>query len=130
MNLYPFPEFLLKIAAALLVFISPIGNIMMAVSLLLIADCVTGTAASLKKGEKFSSHKFFNSIIKMIFYLILIMVSHLVQVHLVNEIPFTQLAIYMVVVYEFSSLAENVGIITGRDVFAFFRDALGRLKKK
>lgn len=115
---------------ALLIFLAPIKGILLAVSVLIVVDAITGIWASKKKGEKFSSGKFFNSIVKLVFYLLLVLVSQMIQVHLISEIPFTQLSIYFIVFYEFSSFLENVGVITGRDVFAFFKEALGKLKKK
>lgn len=122
------PDFLMKILAALAVFIAPIQNTMIAVAILIVADAITGIWASQKKGEKFSSRKFFASITKLLLYLFLIMVSQIVESHLIDEIPFVQLSVYFIVFYEFSSFLENVGTITGRDVFAFFKEQLLKLK--
>lgn len=125
-----FPDFVLKIATALLLFLAPIQPVLIAVSILIIADCFTGIWASFKKGEKFSSSKFFNSIVKLIFYGLLIMISRMIEVHLVAHLPLVELSVYLIVFYEFSSFLENVGVITGRDVFRWFKKTLNNLKRK
>ena len=130
MNIFPIDQFLFKILTAFIIFLTPIKGVLLAVSILIIADAITGIWASKIKGEIFSSKKFFNSITKLLFYLLLILISQMIQLHLINEIPFLQLSIYFIVFYEFSSFLENVGVITGRDVFGFFKAALGKLKKK
>jgi len=130
MNIFPIDQFIFKILTAFIIFVTPIQGVLFAVSILIIVDAITGIWASKIKGEAFSSKKFFNSITKLLFYLLLILISQMVQLNLINEIPFTQLSIYFIVFYEFSSFLENVGVITGRDVFGFFKDALGRLKRK
>jgi phage-related holin len=128
LKLLPLPDFAMKVFTALAVFIAPIKSIMIAVSILIVADAITGIWASQKKGEPFSSRKFFASITKLLIYLFLIMVSQIVELHLISQIPFVQLSVYFIVFYEFSSFLENVGVITGHDVFAFFKEQLLKLK--
>lgn len=129
-KLVNFPDFVLKIATAFILFLAPIQPVLIAVSILIIVDCFTGIWASFKKGEKFSSAKFFDSIVKLIFYGLLIIISHMVETHLVSHLPLVELSIYLIVFYEFSSFLENVGVITGRDVFRWFKDTLSNLKRK
>lgn len=128
LKLLSFPDFLMKVLTALAVFISPIQNTMIAVAVLIVADAITGIWASQKRGEKFSSTKFFASITKLLIYLFLIMISQIVESHLISQVPFVQLSVYFIVFYEFSSFLENVGIITGHDVFAFFKEQILKLK--
>ena len=127
-NFLSLPDFLMKVLTAFAVFITPIQNTMIAVAILIVADAITGIWASQKKGEKFSSTKFFASITKLLIYLFLIAISQIVESHLVSEIPFVQLSVYFIVFYEFSSFLENVGVITGHDVFAFFKEQILKLK--
>lgn len=126
----PFPEFIMKVLTALAVFFAPIQTTLIAISLLIIFDAITGIGASLKKGEKFSSAKMFNSIVKLVFYGLLIITSRMIEQHLVTTLPLVELSVYMVVAYEFTSFLENVGIIVERDVFKWFKEALGNLKRK
>lgn len=128
MNIYPFPEFLLKAIALLAIFFAPISSIMLAVSALIIADCITGIWSSKVKGVPFSSSRFFSSVTKLIVYLLLIMISHLVQLHLVPEVPLLKLSIFFITSTEFLSFVENVSIIAGRDVVGFFKEALNKMK--
>lgn len=128
MKIYPFQEFLFKIGLAFLTFITPIASILGAVSVLIIADAITGIWASKVKGIAFSSTRFFSSIVKLIAYLFLILISRTVEIYLVPVIPLLQLSIYFICFYEFSSFLENVGIITGRDVIGFFKETLYKLK--
>ncbi len=128
MHIYPLPQFICKIFTALFIFIAPIQSTLLAVCLLVVADAVTGIIASMKRGERFSSSKFSASIVKLLFYTLLILVSHMIEKYLVPEIPFLQLSIYFIVFYEFSSFIENVGVITGRDLFTWFKESLNKLK--
>ncbi len=128
MKILPLPEFLLKIFAMIMLFLSPIKEMMIAVAFLIIADAITGIWAARKKGERFSSTKFFDSIVKLLIYLVLIMISHMTQLYLVTTLPLLQLSIYFIVFYEFSSFLENVGVITGRDIFSWFKQTLSSLK--
>ena len=119
---------LFKFLTAIAVFIAPIQAILISVSVLIIADTITGIWAALVKGDKFSSNKFFSSISKLIMYTTLILVSHMVELHLVSVVPWVQISVYFIIFYEFSSFLENVGIIVGRDIFAFFKESLNNLK--
>jgi phage-related holin len=128
MKIFPLPEFMMKIVAMLFLFLTPIKEVMLAVAFLIIADAITGIWAAKKKGEKFSSNKFFDSIVKLIFYLVLIMISRMTELYLISHLPLVQLSIYFIVFYEFSSFLENVGVITGRDIFSWFKTTLSSLK--
>lgn len=121
-------DFWLKIGASIVVFFTPVQNTIIGVVVLIIADAVTGIIASRKRGEKFSSSKLSRSLVKLLFYTLLIGISHVVEEQLVSEIPFVQVSVYFIVFYEFSSFLENIGVITGRDVFSWFRDVLDRMK--
>lgn len=128
MKIYPFPEFFMKVFAVLALFFAPIAHIMLALTILILCDCVTGIWSSQKRGIPFSSSKFFSSITKLIVYLMLIMVSHLVQLYLVPEIPLVKLSIFFCTTTEFLSFVENVSSISGRNVVGYFREQLGKLK--
>jgi len=120
--------FVFKILTSLSIFVAPIKQSLIAVAILIIVDTITGIWASFKKGEKFKSNKFFDSIIKLMVYTVLLLVSQMVESALVPEIPFVKLSLYYIVFYEFSSFLENVGVITGRDIFSWFKQALYSLK--
>lgn len=128
MNLSEFPEFIIKLVTGIMVFLSPIKDVMLAITILIVADAFTGIWASHVKNERFSSSKFFSSITKLIVYLMLIMISHLVELHLIPELPLVKLSIWFITITEFSSLVENISIISGRDVIGFFREQLSKLK--
>lgn len=121
-------DFFFKVLASLTIFITPIVESLIAVAILIIVDTITGIWASFKKGEKFKSNKFFDSIVKLIAYTGLLLISKMVENALVSEIPFVKLSLYYIVFYEFSSFLENVGVITGRDIFSWFKQALLSLK--
>lgn len=128
MNVFPLPEFLIKIIVAFMIFLAPLYDVMLAITVLIVVDAFTGIWASNIKGERFSSSKFFQSIVKLIIYLVLIMVSHLVEIHLLPELPILKLSIWFVSITEFSSFLENTSIISGRDVIGFFKEQLSKFK--
>lgn len=122
------PDFWLKLITSASVFLTPIKETIIAVICLVVVDAITGIWASYKRGQKFSSRKFSMTLAKLIWYTIAIAVCHMVQIYLVPQIPFVKVMVYFVVFYEFSSFLENVGIITGRDVFSWFRGFFDKIK--
>lgn len=121
-------DILLKALTVAALFFAPLYSIMWAVTVLIIVDCFTGVWASRIKRIPFSSSKFFSSITKLVVYIILIIISYIVEVNLIPEIPLLKLSVFFIAVTEFISFAENVTIISGRDIVGFFREQFGKLK--
>lgn len=119
-----------NIVIALCSLIVPLHMSLVAVFILVVSDAITGIAASIKKGEQFQSSKLFNSILKLFVYQMLIIVAAIIQHYLMNDlIPLTNWLLMFIATVEFSSLAENATVLTGRDIVSYVKDLFKRLKK-
>lgn len=72
--------FLSSIAAFLL----PIKGLIIIMGLVVALDLITGIYASRKNKEAITSHKLFNTIIKLCFYSTIIIISYMIDIHIFN----------------------------------------------
>jgi len=99
----------------LVAFFSPIYYAFLLVIILVIVDTITGVMkAGKSKVENIESSKMFRFIPKLIFYLLLVIVSHSANLYIDNQIPFVKLAIIRISWIEVKSIDENF-----RDMFGF-----------
>jgi len=99
----------------LVAFFSPIYYAFLLVIILVIVDTITGVMkAGKSKVENIESSKMFRFIPKLIFYLLLVIVSHSANLYIDNQIPFVKLAIIGISWIEVKSIDENF-----RDMFGF-----------
>lgn len=87
-------------------------KIVVAVILLIIIDTITGVIGAYKQNEPISSKKFFDSIIKLIFFPMIIAAASITQTALGTEILFLpQIVAGYLAMHEFLSIVENFGKI-------------------
>jgi len=99
----------------LVAFFSPIYYAFLLVIILVIVDTITGVMkAGKSKVENIESSKMFRFVPKLIFYLLLVIVSHSANLYVDNQIPFVKLAIIGIAWIEVKSIDENF-----RDMFGF-----------
>ena len=96
-------------------FFAPIYYAFLFVIILVIVDTITGVMKAGKSDVlKIESSKMFRFIPKLIFYLLLVIVSHSASLYVDNQIPFVKLAIIGVSWIEIKSIDENF-----REMFGF-----------
>lgn len=108
-------------------FVAPIGDLLGFVSILIIADFITGVIAAKYKGEVRSSAKMMRSVYKMLFYTLALMLMqmfdgftktlfkpHLISLVLdtnsietLNEFKFLAALAFIIVIRELKSIDEN-----------------------
>ena len=112
------------------VFLIPIQEILLGVGVLIFIDLILGIMAARKEGEKITSNKLSQTLIKMFVYHLLIISAFLIEQLLVSYIPFLQLTLVFLSVTEFTSISENFTRISGINFIKFIRTRLNEYLKK
>lgn len=110
-------DFILKMFAFVVLYLTPISNYIHIVLILLLIDNISGIWASLHEGEKFTAFKLRKTVTKFVWYAVAIIVGYLLQ-NLFNQGSNLAriVAIYLAAT-ETKSIYENIARITGMDVF-------------
>jgi len=95
----------------------PVQPLMVVTSIMIAMDFLTGVWKNLKKGEKFSSSKMSNTISKMVLYQIAILTGFLLEIYIIPILPVSKIVAGFLATTEFQSLIENIGEITGIDIW-------------
>jgi len=98
-------------------FFAPITAAMIGLGVLILADVVTGCRAAKLRGEEIRSNRMARTISKIIFYSIAIILSRVMEVAFMDWIPVAQITAGYIAIVEFKSNMENIGSITGVDVW-------------
>lgn len=119
----------------LLAYVSPVQNFLITVAVLVLADVVTGIWAARKRGVKFTSTVLKRTVNKIVFYPLAILLSHQMTLTFFTDFPVVENLTYMVSLFicvvEFQSNIENIGTITGIDIWTRIKEFIGsKLSKK
>lgn len=103
-------------------FFISIQTYMIAIGVLIIIDLLMGVLAAKKRGEKISSKKLSNTIIKMLVYQLLIISAQIVQVYLLPEwLPVMGITLAFLGIVEIFSIGESFTVITGKNFIKFLK---------
>lgn len=95
--------------------LTPIHATLMAVSMLVVVDLITGVWASMKRNEKITSNGIRRTISKTVAYMMAIICSFIMEQQFLKGIPVVQVVSGLIAITEFKSLLENLTSITGLD---------------
>jgi|TARA_Y100000033_G_C2750177_1_gene113432 hypothetical protein len=98
-------------------FFAPITAAIIGLGVLILADVVTGCKAAKMRGEEIRSNRMARTISKIIFYSIAIILSRVMEVAFMDWMPVAQITAGYIAIVEFKSNMENIGSITGVDVW-------------
>ena len=101
----------------LMAVILPSAEYVIIASFFVFSDTLTGVLASRKKGQKFSSHRLFNTIPKLIAYGTAILIAGMIQWKFMPDFPCIKGITLFVVYIELKSIDENITTITGESMF-------------
>lgn len=118
-----------QILPFIIMLISPIKAAMIAISVIVIIDTVTGTIAAKKRGEQLTSNGFKRVIVKTVIYQISIITALITEKYLIDSMPVQKVVIGLLTVTELKSIFENFYTITGLDLFKNIIDKLHGGKK-
>lgn len=125
-------DFLKKIAFAILLYLSPIHDLIHAVIFLIAMDFITGLWASLKAGESFSARKMRGTVNKVALYFIAIISAYVLQKMMLESWDFniTRYVSLFIAATELKSIYENISRILGVQLFKnLFNEILAKLKQ-
>jgi len=98
--------------------LAPTTPLMVVTGMMIFFDFFTGVWKSFKREEKFSSTKMSNSISKMVLYQIAILTGFVLEIYILHGlIPISKIVAGFLATTEFQSLIENIGEITGIDIW-------------
>jgi len=109
----------IQICLWLLLFLSPISNLMLVILFIIASDMFVGVWASLKRGDPFSSRALRRTVGKVFIYEFVLIFSHVLETFVFPGQPLVRGAMSFISVVEGLSVVENVKSITGLDIFNF-----------
>jgi hypothetical protein len=128
MHDHNYDEMFGKILIVIGLFLAPIGEVMIAMYVLLGIDFVVGVWASLKLDPKsFSARRMRGTIDKGLIYSLCIIASHIVQTEFIPIVPLVRIFVGFIGLTELRSIYENASKITGLKILEHMK---GFLKKK
>lgn len=115
-------------AAFSLGIVLPVQFDMLAIAILVLADCITGIIAALKNNETFESKKLKQTVVKIFLYEIVILMASMVQIHIFkSNFPLVNVSMTTICIVEFTSLVENLSKYTGNNVASLIKTKIGGL---
>jgi len=120
-------KMLMYFSTALFSFLAPIEGALWFVVTLVIADTITGVMKAGKSTvENIQSKKAFNLVPKLIFYFLLVIIAHSLNLIIDKQIPWVKLALVGISWIEIKSIDENFKVSFG---FSFLDKCLEAGKK-
>ncbi len=108
----------LKFLGWLLIITLPVRPALIAVTLLIFIDFISGVWASYKEKKPITSNGFRRTIVKMLAYQSAILVSFLLETYLLDGIPMVKVITGLIGITEGKSFFENIRRITGIDFWS------------
>lgn len=123
-------HYLESLGISLLAVFLPIKPVLITVSVLISADLIFGIWAAKKRGEKISSARLRDTIIKFIVYQSACVLGFVVEKYLLDSLlPITKITAGLIGLTEIKSLTENFQDITQKDLFKELLIKLGSPNK-
>lgn len=114
-------EYIKSLLFSLVILISPIKEAIFAISFLVSADLIMGIIASYKIEEKFSFKKIESTLIKVVAYNLLLLVSFVSEEYLMSYVPVIKICLSFLCIAELTSIGRNFQKITGLSFIAYLR---------
>lgn len=108
----------------LLAFVLPSASFLIFTTVLVFADLLTGTMAAKHRGEVIHSRGLRRSIVKIVLYFLAILLSEGFEQVFKLPIDISYMVAGLIAITEFKSNLENVGEVTGIDIWSKIADKL------
>lgn len=115
-------NFLIKFLMSIVLLLSPIIYSILGIGVLVGIDLIFGIMASVKKGEKFTSKRLKDSVVKLLVYNLLLIAGFVTETWISDWIPFTKIILSFLSIVEITSLGESFQSITGLSFVKFVKD--------
>lgn len=113
--------------ASLVALFGPAGGALGAMLTLVMVDAISGILASKKLGQPITSKRFRDTVTKLLVYLTVICLAHLVGTYLAPNMKILELVSSTVGLSELLSVLENLNILAGGNLLS---SLVGRLNPK
>ncbi len=120
-------NWVLKFLSMITLLLMPVRSVMIAISVLVIADLVTGLWASAKEKVPITSNAFGRTIGKTFLYQLSIVIAFVLETYLIEGMPVVKAVAGLIGIKEGKSFFENIHRITGID---FWSDILNIIQAK
>ena len=114
----------------LIAFFTPITAMLLGVGFFTLVDTFTGMWAAKKRGEKIHSRAMGRTVTKMLFYSLAIILAHGLEVIFMPWLAVTSVVAGYIALVEFRSNMENIGYITGIDIWNYLLNKFDAFKPK
>lgn len=132
MNLLSKENVIMVLLPFLTAFITPIAPMILLVGFLLTADLFTGIWKAKKAGRPITSQKMSHTVTKMILYGLAICIGRAFEMVFLDDlhfyIPLASFTAGYISLVEVKSNFENIGEITGTDIWSLLKDKINGLK--
>lgn len=119
-------SFITKIIVATFILLLPIKAVALTLGFLIFADLFTGIWKAIKNKEQITSRKMSETVSKMVLYQLAIIVAFVAETYIFFGIPITKVASGYIASTEIKSIFENIGTITGIDLWEKIKSLLKR----
>lgn len=107
----------IKILGAVITYFTPLLPLFLLLFFMVILDQILGTIVSVKAGNKFTSNKFSRSLVKLFIYISCLSLLYLFSMEVFYNDIVCHIYIFMVFMYEFTSISESADSIMGTTLF-------------
>jgi len=97
------------------VYVTPVHDVIIGISILVLLDFITGILSSRKQKKKITSRGFRQTITKTFVYQCTIVFSMILEKHLMHGVPVIKIVSSLIAITETKSFFENVEVLTGID---------------
>lgn len=105
-------------------FFTPIAWSIVGIGVLLCADLFTGIRAAKARGEEIRSKPMGRTVGKMLYYGLAIIISRVMELAFIPWLPVAQLTAGYIAIVEFKSNMENIGELTGTDIWTRIKEVI------
>ena len=121
-------KLLKNLSISIIAVLSPIHPILIATLILVGFDFITGIWAAKKRGEPISSAGLRRTVTKLLVFEIALVLAFVTEVYMIDNIlPLVKIVGALVAVSELRSCLENLGSISGTDIFKALIGKLGSI---
>ena len=106
-------SFLYQYSAGILILLSPIRAALCTIVFIVLVDLILGILRSRKEQIKITSHKMRRTLIKLLCYLLVFIVSYVIELYLMPYFQLSKIVASLIGLVEFKSIVENLSIISG-----------------
>jgi phage-related holin len=116
--------FLYKLLLSLLIFLTPIKELILAIGVLLVIDFILGIVVAKRKGIAIQSKEAKRTIIKMLLYQLTVLTAFILDKYFIPGNIIVRVAAMAIGLVEGKSIFEHIYTLTGLDVWTLLKEKI------